>query len=179
MDSQGRRMDDRMTETFKPYEPDDSGYDAYDDYDYPERKPTNVLWGRVAALVLALFLAFWLGRATAGGGDQDQVKELRAQLTQAQEDNEQLSSDLQAARDEAAAAATETPDPTSTEATDPVDEPEGATYTVQPGDTLRLIAQRLCGDPEVADQIEELNGITDATQLSVGETLTLPSGCEV
>lgn len=171
-------MDHRMTETFKPYEPDDPGYDAYDDYDYPPGRKPNVLWGRVAALVVALFLAFWIGRATAGGGEDGQVKELRTQLAQAQEDIEQLSSDLQAARDEAAAA-TETPDPAATEATDPVDEPEGATYTVEPGDTLRLIAQRLCGDPEIADQIEELNGITDATQLSVGETLTLPSGCEV
>lgn len=174
-------MDHRMTETFKPYEPDDSGYDSYDDYDYPPDRKANVLWGRVVLLVIALFLAFWLGRITAGGSDDERVQELRAELTQAHEANEQLTSELEAARQEAAAEAVETPDPTETEteATDPVDETEGATYTVQRGDTLRLIAQRLCGDPEIADQIEELNGITDATQLSVGETLTLPDGCEV
>lgn len=174
-------MDDRMTETFKPYEPDDSGYDAYDDYDYPRSPRPKVLWGRILALLIALVLAFWVGRATAGGGNDDRVEELRAQLTQAQEENEELANDLQAAREEAAAAeetplveATETPD-----AIDPIGEEEGATYTVERGDTLRLIAQRLCGDPEVADVIEELNGISDATQLSVGETLTLPPGCEV
>lgn len=172
-------MDDRMTETFKPYEPDDSGYDAYDDYDYPPERRQNVLWGRVIILIAVLLLTFWIGRITAGGGDEDRVAELQAELTDAREQNEQLASDLQAAREEAEAAATETPDPTATETTDPVDETEGATYTVQRGDTLRLIAQRLCGDPEIADQIEELNGITDATQLSVGETLTLPDGCEV
>jgi len=170
-----------MTETFKPYEPDDSGYDAYDDYDdYPGRRRSNVLWGRVIALVVTLALAFWVGRVTAGGTDEDRLDELRAELTQAQDENEQLSSDLQTAREEAAAAeATPTPDATDDEGTDPVGEEEGPTYTVERGDTLRLIAQRLCGDPEVADQIEELNGITDATQLSVGETLTLPPDCEV
>lgn len=176
-------MDDRMTETFKPYEPEDTGYEAYDDdYDYPESRRSNVLWGRVAILGVALLLAFWAGRATAGGGaDEDQLKDLRAQLSEAHTENEQLSSDLQEARQEAAATE-ETPSPEATEddeATDPVDEVEGPTYTVKRGDTLRLIAQRLCGDPEIADQIEELNGITDATQLSVGETLTLPEGCEV
>ncbi len=173
-------MDERMTETFKPYEPDDSGYDSYDDYDYPDSRPTNVLWGRVLILVIALLLAFWLGRVTAGGAD-DRVAELRAELTEAQQENEQLAADLEAARQEAAApTVSPSPVPTETdEATDPVDETEGATYTVERGDTLRLIAQRLCGDPEIADEIAELNGITDATQLSVGETLTLPAGCEV
>lgn len=172
-------MDDRMTETFKPYEPDDSGYEAYDEYDYPPKRGSDVLWGRVIILVVTLIFVFWLGRVTAGGGDDDRVQELRTELTQAQEENDQLASDLQAAREEAAAATTESPDPSEAEATDPVDETEGATYVVERGDTLRLIAQRLCGDPEVADQIEELNGITDATQLSVGESLTLPEGCEV
>jgi nucleoid-associated protein YgaU len=173
-------MDDRGTETFKPYEPDDSGYEAYDDYDYPESRRPNVLWGRVAILGVALLLAFSAGRATGGGGaDEEQLKGLRAQLAEAHTENEQLASDLQDARQAAATEETPTPEPTDTEATDPVDEVEGPTYTVERGDTLRLIAQRLCGDPEIADQIEELNGITDATQLSVGETLTLPEGCEV
>jgi len=167
-------MGDRVTESFKPYEPSDEGGYGYE-YEYDDRPPGGrVLWGRIAILGGALVLAFFLGRwlAPGGDGDADQLAELRAQVEELEETNAELESQL----DEQAA--TETPAPTPTES--PAGEGEAdaaATYTVKRGDTLRLIAQDLCGDPESADLIMELNGITDPTQLSVGDTLTLPEEC--
>ena len=167
-------MGDRVTESFKPYEPpDDGGYEY--DYGYDDRPPTGrILWGRVAILGGALLLAFFLGRwlAPDGGPDPEELSQLRAQVEELEETNADLESQL----DEQAT--TETPGPTPTGS--PGEDTEtgtAATYTVQRGDTLRLIAQDLCGDPEAADLIMELNGITDPTQLSVGDTLTLPEEC--
>jgi nucleoid-associated protein YgaU len=167
-----------MTDTFKPYEPEDdpSGYD-YDEYAYEETRGGRILWGRVALLGLGLLLAFFLGRATAGGGaDEGELKELRAELSAAEEKNEQLQQDLTAAR--AAAGSAETPQADETNETeDTEEEPEPQTYTVQPRDTLRGIAQTFCGDPALDDLIAAENGIADATQLSVGEVLVLPARC--
>ena len=167
-------MGDRVTESFKPYEPpDEGGYDY--DYGYDDRPPGGrILWGRVAILGVALLLAFFLGRWLAPGGDEDpeELTQLRAQVEELEDANAELESQLE---DQAV---TETPAPTPTGS--PGDDTEtgtAATYTVQRGDTLRLIAQDLCGDPEAADLIMELNGITDPTQLSVGDTLTLPEEC--
>lgn len=170
-------MDDRMTETFKPYEPsdDDAAYD-YDEYAYEERRGPNILWGRVVALALVLGLAFWLGRMTAGGGtDEGELRELRAELSAAQEENEDLENQLAAAEEEVDPATTPGATPTDGATTAP--EAEGETYTVERGDTLRGIAQTFCGDPQMDDLIAAENGIEDATQLSVGETLTIPADC--
>ncbi|HJR46164.1 MAG TPA: LysM peptidoglycan-binding domain-containing protein [Actinomycetota bacterium] len=162
-----------MTETFKPYEPEDSGYD-YDEYAYEDRRGPNVLWGRIIALIVALALAFWFGRATAGGDDEGQLSELRDELEQAQQENEDLENQLAAAQAETV----ETPADTATDAaTDPAAEEEGETYVVQRGDTLRGIAQTFCGDPQLDDLIASENGIEDATQLSVGEEIVLPAEC--
>ncbi len=167
-----------MTETFKPY--DDAGYD-YDDYDdYPDddRRPPNVLWGRIIALLIGLLLAFLLGRATAGGVDEAEVDELRRELRQTREENAQLEDQVEAAQEDAQEdpTAAETPDAEATEAAD-TEEPETLTYTVERGDTLRAIAETYCGDPDKDDLIAATNGIDDATQLSVGQELTLPAEC--
>ena len=164
-----------MTETFKPYEPEDPGYD-YDEFAYEDRRGPNVLWGRIIALIVALLLAFWLGRITAGGGaDEGELKELRAELEQVQQQNEDLENELAAQTE---AEPVETPDASATEATtDPAAEAENETYVVQRGDTLRGIAQTFCGDPQLDDLIAAENGIEDATQLSVGEEIVLPAEC--
>lgn len=165
-----------MTDSFNPYEPEPD-YD-YDDYPEDDRRGPNILWGRLIALLVALLLAFWLGRATAGGVDESEVKDLRAELAQTREENAQLEDQVaaaqKAAQDEPDEAA-ETPDPDATDAED--EEPELQTYTVQPDDTLREIAEAECGDPEQDDLIAAANDIEDATQLAVGQTLTLPAEC--
>jgi len=49
------------------------------------------------------------------------------------------------------------------------------TYTVQPGDTLGDIAQRLLGSSKRWTEIVELNGIDDPDVVPVGTTLKLPA----
>lgn len=166
-----------MTDSFNPYEPEPD-YD-YDDYPQDDPRRPNILWGRLIALLVALLLAFWLGRATAGGVDEDEVKDLRAELAKTREENAQLEDQVAAAQkaaqddpDEAG----ETPDAEATD-TGETEETELETYTVARGDTLRAIAEDYCGDPEKDDLIAAANGIEDATQLSVGQTLTLPAEC--
>ena len=166
-----------MTDTFKPYESEDPAGYEYDEYSYEENRGGRILWGRVALLGAGLLLAFFLGRATAGGGaDESELKELRAELSAAEQENEQLEQDLTAAQ--AAAEPAETPDAAPTDdADDAAEEPEPQTYTVQPRDTLRGIAQTFCGDPDLDDLIAAENGIADATQLAVGQELVLPADC--
>lgn len=165
-----------MTETFKPYEPEnDPAYEyEYDDYPDDSRRGPNVLWGRIIALAVVLLLAFWLGRATAGGVDEAEVSDLRERLNQSQEENADLQAQVDAAQEAAQEdpAAEETPAAETTEAA-----PETETYTVEKGDTLRGIAQTYCGDPDQDDLIAATNGIDDATQLSVGQELTIPAEC--
>jgi nucleoid-associated protein YgaU len=48
---------------------------------------------------------------------------------------------------------------------------------VKKGNTLRQIAQKVCGDTSLAGAIAQLNGIRDVTALSVGQTLRLPANC--
>lgn len=171
-----------MTETFKPYEPDNESEYEYDYDEYPEddRRRPNVLWGRVIALLVVLLLAFWLGRATAGGVDEAKVNELRAELRQTQEENADLEDQVAAAQ-EAAQDDPETSETPAADATgggeDTEAEAETETYIVERGDTLRGIAQTYCGSPDQDDLIAVTNGIDDATQLSVGQELTIPAEC--
>jgi nucleoid-associated protein YgaU len=165
-----------MTEPLKPYEPEPAP--SYDyEYDYDDRAPRpRVLWGRVAALGIALLLAFLLGAKLGGGDDNsDQIDRLRTQLQTAQDENESLQTQLEAAQ-QPQVEVTPTPQPSETTVAEEP-EVEGEEYVVQKGDTLRLIAQRKCGDPEAADLLAEVNDIADPTLISVGQTLIIPSDC--
>ncbi len=49
----------------------------------------------------------------------------------------------------------------------------GTTYTIVAGDTLAVIAERF---GTTVDEISQANGITDPTQLVVGQVLVIPGG---
>ncbi|MFC5373275.1 LysM peptidoglycan-binding domain-containing protein [Brevundimonas faecalis] len=51
----------------------------------------------------------------------------------------------------------------------------GAAYTVRDGDTLRSIAASAWGDASLWYMIAEANGLTSASQLVAGQTLTIPA----
>lgn len=52
----------------------------------------------------------------------------------------------------------------------------GGTYTVRPGDTLQGIAAALWGDASLWYKLAQANGLTNASALSAGQTLTVPAG---
>lgn len=158
-------MGDQVTE---PYEPDES-YEW--DYDDRPRSGNKVLWGRIIALAIALFLAFLVGWSTAPKG----IPESRLQSLQDQnEELKQENDDLQALLSQPSASPSDTAAPA-----DDTSEPaaEGETYVVENGDTLRGIAQTFCGDASFDDQIAEANDISDPTNLPVGTELTIPADC--
>ena len=142
--------------------------------------PLHVLWGRVAALGLALLLAFALGRVTTPSGPPDsQVQNLREQLSAAREDNAQLSEDLAEAREQAAPTTTDEAEPDEEATTDEEPPAEGAegqedTYVVKSGDTLGSIAQRFYEDAALAGVIAEANGLSDPSLLTPGTELVIP-----
>ncbi len=157
-----------MAETFDPYE-DEGTYDYYEE-EAPRRRP-RILWGRVAALAGVLIIAFWVGRASSGGADAEELDRVRAQLASAQEEIDDLETRLAAEESEPEVV---TPAPTET----PEESIEAQTYIVRRGDTLRAIAIQFYGDPDLADLIAEENGITDPTELSVGQELIIPPAPE-
>ena len=170
-------MGERMTETFEPYRPD-SSYDL--DYeDEPQPGGTGrVLWGRVVILGLALLLAFFVGRATGGGGgvaeaDYDEVVAERNDLRSEVAD---LEDQLATAEQPTPAPATASPGTAAAGGeTDPEGETEGGeTYIVESGDTLASIAAEQYGDASLDDFLAEANGITDPESLAVGQELIIP-----
>jgi nucleoid-associated protein YgaU len=177
-------MREPMTEPFEPYESyEDDAYDWDVEEEPRDERPMNIKWGRVAALAGALLLAFVIGRSSASSGVPE------SQLTRAQDRAESLdqeNEDLRAevTRLESAAAqedATEAAAEDTEGPEEPADEGEGEStqvvgeiYQVRNGDTLRGIAQRFYGDPELADFLADVNGIDDPTTISVGQKLTIP-----
>ena len=162
-----------MTETYPPYESSEESYEW--DYDDQPRPGGKILWGRVLALAIALFLAFLLGRSTApSGADPKTLTSLRGQVEELEQENE----DLQALLTEPTPEPTETATETEAEE-EPVEEeePEGQTYVVKRGDTLRGIAQTFCGDPSFDDTIADYNDIADPTNLPIGAEITIPPDC--
>ncbi len=149
-----------MTEQLDPYEPEPS-YDW--DYGEPQRGP-KILWGRIVALAAIVIFAFVIGRVSAPAGvDPETLEDARARIGQLRDDLE-------------AALAQPAPPPPGapTETTSPAPPVEGEQYTVEAGDTLRVIAQRFYKDPALDDCIAAANEIADPTLIRVGQTLTIP-----
>lgn len=161
-------MSEHVTEAYEPYEAD-SSYD----WDYPpEDRGPKILWGRVAILGVGLIVAFLLGRATKGGGDaglEEQVKNLRAEVASLEEENTSLQGQL----DEALAGDAGTAEPSASPSAT-AEAPAGTIYTVRRNDTLQKIATQFYGDPDLDECIAQANSISDPTQLSVGQELTIP-----
>jgi nucleoid-associated protein YgaU len=163
-------MSDRETESFTPYEPQQTY-----DWDVAEEKPErpNILWGRAVVLGAILLIAFFIGRASAPNGiPSEQVQALR-----------QEKADLQTQVDDlkAALSAQPTPSPTVTVGgggggtTDTTF--NGKVYVVQSGDTLRGIADKFCGDPTKDDILADFNGLSDASDIHPGDEIKIPEDC--
>ncbi len=186
-----------MNQTMKAHQP--AHEDGWEAEEYEAAAGPNVLWGRVVALAALVLIAFFLGRwSAAGGPDESDLQALRAELQEVSAENETLENELaaqallleeqtaaaatddQAATDDEAAAENEAAEEDGVDgngATDPVGEDEGLAYKVQPGDTLRAIARRFCGDVELGDMIGAKNNIKDPTALKAGQLLKLPAEC--
>jgi nucleoid-associated protein YgaU len=133
---------------------------------------TRILWGRVTVLLLALGLAFFLGRTTGSvGASPTRIDELEAELAQANQNIAELEATL--AEPEAPTPVEQTPRPDT--GGQGANQGRDRTYVVKPGDTLRDLAVRFYGDVDLAQLIAEANGIDDTSQLRIGQELKIPS----
>lgn len=158
--------------------------DVYDDEEYDAGG--RVLWGRIAFFAVAMLAAFFLGGALLdGGADPDELSAAQQEVQQLSEENarlEQQVSELsggqvegeQPAPEDGAAAPTEAPADTGTEAGAGDDGTGGSTYTVESGDTLIDIAEEVYGDGEQWPAIAEANGLDEGNPLVVGQELEIP-----
>lgn len=146
---------------------------------------TQILWGRVLVLLLALALAFWLG--TTFGGDaaaQVQLEEQRAEIVKLESQIQSLQAEVAAVDaggrpDEQPSASApaeggEADDPESEAAEDDNEEAAADGYVVQSGDSLASIAQEVYGDPTLWREIARANDLREPFALRVGETLEIP-----
>ncbi len=159
-----------MTEPYQPYEPEESY-----EWDYDDKKGggSKILWGRVLGLAVALFLAFLLGRSTAPEGiPTSRVNDLEERIQELEDENERLEELVSQPSPEPTEAT-----PTDADETTDEEEPEGQTYVVKSGDTLRGIAETFCGDATFDDTIAEYNGIDDPTAIRPGDEIVIPPDC--
>jgi nucleoid-associated protein YgaU len=154
---------DKETTSFQSTQPEP------DEDRYEPEGGGRVLWGRIIALLVALLVAFLIGRATAGGGSS--ISSARYA---------KVKRDLAIARaraaqaDQTPVAEQTTPAPSPSPEESESDAAGGKTYVVKSGDTLRGIAQKFYGDASLADLIAEANNITDATLVHEGTELAIP-----
>lgn len=184
-----------MTEPLDQYD-DQSDYDwDYDPDDDRSPRP-KVLWGRVISLVVFVLIAFLLGRMSKGGPSEDEFKARGDQITDLQAQVDQLDRELTIAENENdadAGTATEGDggdDPEPQETSDPPEQLQLETYTVQPGDTLSGIVKReyTCTEAVSTTDPEDTSDLTaavedanlqqdptfDAALLAAGQEILLP-----
>ncbi|CAN5781564.1 hypothetical protein BH23ACT10_BH23ACT10_13750 [soil metagenome] len=168
--------------------------------DPDEPQGTQILWGRVLVLLLALALAFWLGTTFGDdSGAQRQLGEERDENTRLEAQIASLEAELAAigaggAVDDAAAgqaaddagsevaaaqpsrrdASSEQPDSEKKKDDKKRTRPEGRTYVIQSGDSLAAVAQEVYGDPTKWRDIARANDLREPYALTVGESLTIP-----
>ena len=165
-------MTDDPTRQYDTADPSASYDWDFEDEEKPREGP-RLLWGRILALLVALVLVFFLGRATVPTGSSgEEVQELREQVAE-------LQSQLDTLRSQQATEASEEPASPAPSESAAGGEAEGGgeteTYVVKPGDTLNTIAEDQYGDVGLGDELGEANGITDPEQLRVGVELEIPA----
>jgi nucleoid-associated protein YgaU len=138
-----------------------------EEWEYESQPGGRILWGRIIALVVALLVAFLVGRATAGGGV--------SQAAYAKVQRDLAAARAQIADQSTAPAVTGTPvaSPTPTVTTSHTGT-AGTTYVVKSGDTLRGLAIKFYGDASLVDLIAQANHITDPTLVHQGTKLIIP-----
>jgi nucleoid-associated protein YgaU len=160
------------------------------DYEYEHDEPyeARILWGRLGVYLGSLVLAFILGSCISGGEySQSDVDTLNDRIKTLTEENIALEGTIS---ELSAAGAADRPrvTPEATEGVDGADEEgddaaEGeadgdtgtvTTYTVEAGDTLYAIAEKVYGDGSQFRAIAEANGIDTSKRLTVGQELTIP-----
>jgi nucleoid-associated protein YgaU len=152
---------------------DDLEPEELSEWELPDDDPdrTRILWGRVTVLVLALGLAFFLGRTTGSvGASPTRIDELEAELAQANQNIAELEATL--AEPETPAPVEQSPRPDT--GGQGANQGRARTYVVKPGDTLRDLAVRFYGDVDLAQLIAEANGIDDTSQVRIGQELKIP-----
>jgi nucleoid-associated protein YgaU len=168
------------------------------DLDEEQPQGTQILWGRVLVLLLALALAFWLG--TTFGGDsaaqqeltdqRNEIARLEAQIATMEAelaavdaggdpspDAEGDASPTEEAVDADPTAQRDAPsDAPSTAPRDRRDDDRerGQRYVIQSGDSLASIAQDAYGDPTMWREIARANDLNEPYALTVGESLRIP-----
>jgi LysM repeat protein len=162
-DNDGGLMDEETT-PLGSAQPEDPEWD-YEDEPHSGR----VLWGRMAALVIALGLAFLIGRLTSdrGGVSASEYARVKRQLAAARAQSANQAPAPAPAPTESSPASSPSPQPSPT---------TGATrtYVVKPGDTLRGIAVKFYGDVSLVTLIAEANHISDPTIVQTGTKLIIP-----
>ena len=155
---------------------------------------TQILWGRVVVLLLALALAFWLG--TTFGGDaaaQARLERQRAEIVELESQVASLEAQVAAVdaggsqEDDASATGTTASNDGGEgqdgggdgqdggEGDDTTASADGAgEYVVQSGDSLASIAQEVYGDPTMWGVIARANDLSEPYALTVGDTLVIP-----
>jgi nucleoid-associated protein YgaU len=170
------------------------------DPELPPPAGTQILWGRILVLLLALALAFWLG--TTFGGDEasrQQVAEQRDEIARLEAQVAAMEAEMAAADAGGgladggvvqSEAATTPPqrnrsggqgdggggnDGGDTDGGgDAATEQAGTRYIVQSGDSLASIAQEVYGDPTRWRDIARANDLQEPFALTVGEALLIP-----
>jgi nucleoid-associated protein YgaU len=149
------------------------------DYELEEDYAPRILWGRLAFFLLALVLAFSLGRCTKSSGvDEATFAAEQQRVVELQSENTILQQQVDAAANQNnnqggdAGGGDGGGDAGQSEAPQASEEPvagEGQTYTVQPNDTLTTIAQEFYGEQSKYDLIVDANNLSDDTPLRVGQ----------
>ncbi|MPZ73055.1 MAG: LysM peptidoglycan-binding domain-containing protein [Nitriliruptorales bacterium] len=147
------------------------------DYELEEDYAPRVLWGRIAFFVLALLLAFLVGRCTTSdGADPQEFAERGQQIAELTRQNEVLEAQLQAsgASEPADGGGKKKDDGADDEPTEESVSGDGEKYTVQSGDTLNGIAKEFYGDAAKYTLITDANNLSQDTPLRVGQELIIP-----